>query len=103
MTNQKNKSGAGKFFFGALLGGIGGVIAGRCFHKNEEKIKQAVEDKIDDIAEKAVGCKEKIEDNIEDAKEKIEKVTKVAKTEAEKVTKDVKVGAKKIEKTAKNA
>ena len=40
MVSQKNKGGAGKFFLGALLGGIGGAIAGRFIHKMKIKSRK---------------------------------------------------------------
>ena len=89
MVSQKNKGGAGKFFLGALLGGIGGAIAGRFIHKNEDKIKEAVEDKLDDFAEGIAGCKAEAD------KSKV--VSDEPKAEESK-----KAGAKKVEKTAKH-
>lgn len=60
---KKNKSGVGKFFLGALLGGVAGAIAGKFI-----KINQDGGEEIDDKVTKSVKKAEK-------------KVAKVAKKE----------------------
>lgn len=41
---KKNKSGAGKFFLGALLGGVAGAIAGKFFKVHADSGEEIDED-----------------------------------------------------------
>lgn len=61
---KKNKSGAGKFFLGALLGGVAGAIAGR-FMKVVADDKDngcPCDENCDKCEEKAGESKQKVED-----------------------------------------
>ena len=107
---KKSKNGTGKFFLGALLGGVAGAIAGKLFRQHEAEIKENVNQKVDDLADKFNHLKEK-EEIVSDEAKKVKqtaassakKVTKTAAAEAKKVGKSVEAGVEKVEKTAKNA
>ena len=51
---EKNKGGAGKFFLGALLGGLAGAIAGKFV---SGKVKKDDEDELDGECECGDECK----------------------------------------------
>ncbi len=48
---EKNKSGKGKFFLGALLGAAAGAIAGKCLSKKQEEPTTS-DDPVEDCEDK---------------------------------------------------
>lgn len=77
---EKNKSGAGKFFLGALLGGIAGAIAGRFITTKADEDDSECEEKFD-CDKKGCPCKKGAENaEIEEVKKPAGKSSPEKKT-----------------------
>lgn len=92
-NNEKKKSGAGKFFLGALLGAVAGAVAGKAV---SAKFKKLEDDDFDDECDCGGEC-----EHCKDKDEKIAKLKSEKKEAEKKIEKAAEKAAEKVEKTTK--